>query len=376
MKKICLYLITICVVFSFSTSRAATEKLLVTFINPGVSDVNDPTGGFWLSVSSFMKAAAEDLNIELEIIYSERNHILMQQQAKDVVERKNPPNYLIVVNEKLRAKQMVIDSNNAGVKVFVMLNIFDGEQQIQMGPPRYKYKNWIGTLIPDNHFAGYEIARRVIDHALDTGVKSADGLLHLIGISGDPVTQASIERVNGLKQAVSEYPNVNLKQVFVGYWRKDISKKKVMRALKRYPNTGAIWAANDPMAIGAVEAVFDNRKKPGKDIFIGGLNWDIPGLKKIKKGEMVTSIGGHFMTGGWVLVLLHDYHHGKDFAEEGLQLKQQIFGALHRQNIDRFLKYFGGRNWSIIDYTRFSKVLNPNITRYNFNLEEVLKQFK
>jgi hypothetical protein len=130
------------------------------------------------------------------------------------------------------------------------------------------------------------------------------------------------------------------------------------------------------MAIGAVEAVFDNRKKPGKDIFIGGLNWDIPGLKKIKKGEMVTSIGGHFMTGGWVLVLLHDYHHGKDFAEEGLQLKQQIFGALHRQNIDRFLKYFGGRNWSIIDYTRFSKVLNPNITRYNFNLEEVLKQFK
>ena len=53
----------------------AQEKMRVVSINPGFSDVANPTGGFWVSVSSFMKAAAADLNIELEILYCDRNHI-------------------------------------------------------------------------------------------------------------------------------------------------------------------------------------------------------------------------------------------------------------------------------------------------------------
>ena len=38
-----------------------------------------------------MKAAAHDLNLDLEILYAERNHIRMQQQAAEVSQRKSPP---------------------------------------------------------------------------------------------------------------------------------------------------------------------------------------------------------------------------------------------------------------------------------------------
>ncbi len=155
-----------------------------------------------------------------------------------------------------------------------------------------------------------------------------------------------------------------------------MSEGIVQGALNRYPQTEAIWAANDPMAIEAVEAIINAGKNPGKDIFVAGLNWDAPALKRVKNGEMVASVGGHFITGGWVLVLLHDYHYGKGFVQETAQLKLEIFSILNRNNIDNYLKHFGNSHWSHIDFSKFSKVLNPTVMKYNFNFDEILLQLK
>ncbi len=85
-----------------------------------------------------------------------------------------------------------------------------------MGEPGEHYKNWIGSLIPDNKFAGYQIAKSVIENAFASRDKNTDRPLHLIAVAGDHVTQASLERVKGLKKAISEYPNVVFEQLFVG----------------------------------------------------------------------------------------------------------------------------------------------------------------
>jgi ABC-type sugar transport system substrate-binding protein len=346
----------------------------VAFINPGFSDVHNPTGGFWLSVSSFMKAAADDLDIDLEILYCDRNHVKMRRVARNVILRTAPPDYLIVVNEKLSAEPIVKEADKAGVKVFLILNRFEGDQHERMGDPRSIYKNWIGSLIPDNRFAGYQIAKLVIDRMTAAGITASDGRFHMIGLSGDYVTQASVERVEGLKQAVSEYPNVDLKQVIPCNWSNDEARQKTIQMLKRYPQTGAIWGANDPIALGALEGAATAGKTPGKDIFLGGLNWDPPCLAKVQSGEIVTSVGGHFMTGGWALVLLYDYHHGRDFAEEGTRLQQKIFAALHNGNILHYRKEFEGRDWGRVDFTKYSKVLNPDVGNYEFGVEEILAQ--
>lgn len=365
-------LLAVFTLFFFPVFSSAQEKIRVAFINPGFSDTTNPTGEFWTSVSSFMKAAAEDLDIELEILYSDRNHMKMSRLARQVISRSTPPEYLIVVNEKLSAEQMVIDADQAGVKVLVILNRFEGDQLKTMGQPRDKYKHWIGSLIPDNHYAGYQIAKLLIDRSLQAGLKASDGHLHILGFSGDYSTQASVDRVAGLKQAVSEYRDVNLKQIIHCNWSKDVARSKTPTVLERYPQISAIWGANDPIALGALEGAIAAGRTPGKDIFLGGLNWDVPGLEKVKNGEMVTSLGGHFMTGGWALILLYDYHHGHDFAAQGTRLQYKIFGSLDSRNIDHFLNTFGDRDWNKIDFTRFSKVLNPNLNEYPFDVESIL----
>lgn len=350
-------------------------RIRVTFINPGISDPNNPTGTYWLAVSAFMKAAAEDLNIDLEIIYSERDHILMRKQAKDVAARPNPPDYVIVVNEKQAADEMVQTLDKAGIKVFVMLNTFVGDQATAMGKPREKYPNWIGSLIPDNRFAGYTIAKRVIDQAIEAGRTAKDGKVHVVAISGDYVTPASIDRNNGLQDAIKEYGDkVKFEQDFVGMWSKDTAKEQMAGALKRYPEVSAAWVANDPMALGALEAIQAAGKTPGKDIMVGGLNWDPPALEKIQKGEMVTSVGGHFMTGAWTLVLLYDYHHGKDFLKNGsAELQYPIFGVLDNESVGQYLDAFGKGDWSKIDFTKFSKTLSPDVKDYDFSIDAVFR---
>lgn len=356
---------------------SSSDRIRVTFINPGISDPNNPTGAFWLSVSAFMQASADSLGMDLEILYSERDHLKMQQQARDVAARASLPDYLIVVNEKQAADEMVKVADKAGIKVFVINNTFTGDQATAMGAAREKYPNWIGSLIPDNQMAGYQIAKGLIDEAIKSGLTSKDGKIHLVAIAGDYSTQASLERNAGLEKAIAEYPNVKLEQYFVGEWSKDKTKEQTKAALERYPETSVIWAANDPMALGALDAVVEAGKKPGKDILIGGLNWDSPALQQIKDGGMVTSMGGHFMTGGWALVLIYDYQHGKDFAVNGkADLRYTIFSVMNSQNVDSYLAEFGDKKWSKIDFTKFSKVLNPSLTDYNFGLEGVFQNIK
>jgi ABC-type sugar transport system substrate-binding protein len=53
-------------------------------------------------------------------------------------------------------------------------------------------------------------------------------------------------------------------------WNKDIAYEQTKIILQRYNDINMIWAANDPIAIGALKAAQESKKSPGKDIFIGG----------------------------------------------------------------------------------------------------------
>ena len=52
------------------------------------------------------------------------------------------------------------------------------------------------------------------------------------------------------------------------------------------------------MALGALSAVKLRNYNPGKSVFIGGLNWSNAALEKVANGELVVTVGGHFMLGG------------------------------------------------------------------------------
>jgi hypothetical protein len=77
-------------------------------------------------------------------------------------------------------------------------------------------------------------------------------------------------------------------------------------------------------------------------------------LEALRSGRLTSLAGGHFITGAWALVLIYDYHHGRDFADEGLEMQRSMFAKftppLAERYIERFSDGFDG-----IDFSRYQQ---------------------
>src|SRR5689334_8221503 len=100
---------------------ASEPAARVVFLNPGES-VERGTGPYWRMVAQFMAAAARSFGMQLEVLWAERDHLLMLRQAEEVARRAEAPDYIVVVNEKLAAQQMLRTFERSPAKVFLIHN--------------------------------------------------------------------------------------------------------------------------------------------------------------------------------------------------------------------------------------------------------------
>ena len=150
-----------------------------------------------------------------------------------------------------------------------------------------------------------------------------------------------------------------------------MASQKTESLLRRYPNISVVWAASDFLSFGALEGAKKQAGESSERLVSGGIDWTNEGQQAVSNRNMTATVGGHFMEGGWALVLLHDYHHGKDFEKPlGLQIKTKM-SALDENNIGPYLQSFGTNDWSKINFKQFSRVYNPELKEYTFNLDNV-----
>jgi ABC-type sugar transport system substrate-binding protein len=340
----------------------------VVFINPGRSE--EP---YWRSVTRFMQPAAQQLDIQLEVLYAERDHLKMIELAKQVTSRKQKPNYLMIVNEKLAGGEILKLAEQAGLKTLIAFNKFDDAQAAEFGKPREKYRHWLGSLTPNSVEAGRLTANEMARQALQARVGADDGKVHVAVIGVDKATPTGIQRVEGAVAAFSNHPQVALEQVVYGNWDRTRAKEQAAALLLRYPKLNAIWTASDLMTFGAMEAAEAAGRKPGSDLLFAAINNSPEVLQARVQGRISSLAGGHFTAGAWGLVMLHDYHHGKDFKKEGLELSAPLFLLLDEERAQNFLTRFGNEDFSSIDFRQFSKHLQPKLRTYQFSLLPALK---
>lgn len=108
-------------------------------------------------------------------------------------------------------------------------------------------------------------------------------------------------------------------------------------------------------------------------ILVGGIDWTQGAINAISEGKIMVSIGGYFMEGSWVLILMYDYLKGHDFKDESIDMRSEMY-ALTRKNVDIYLELFDSLDWGKIDFTKFSKFLNPELEKYPFHLKSISQQ--
>jgi ABC-type sugar transport system substrate-binding protein len=361
--------VVLVVSFAVTTIQASGSKIRVGFINPTGSPE------FWQLVSSTMQAAAVELGIDLDIRHTQRSYDKAIALARDFLGERPPPDYLIATNDLGAGGAIIKLADAANVPIILLDNDLDQKEWAEYGEPRTKYRHWLGSLVPDHEGGGYGVAEAILTEAVRL---KKNPPLKLFALAGDVGTPASNDRVRGLKRAVGVMSKLLGPQSvqLVDVRNLDWSEERAQTAVREFVQAGqridAVWAANDNMAFGAITALREAGYKPGVDVIVSGLNWSQGAIDRVLKGEMAVTYGGHFLGGAWAMVILRDYHDGRDFAEEDVRL-QFPMSAIDPAVAQRFPK-IGKLDWRNVNFTRFSKTRNPEITHYNFTPDVVLNQ--
>lgn len=343
--------------------------LSVVFINPGKTDE-----AYWLAAGQSMQVSATSLGIELEVQYAERNHLRALELARALVARPKDkrPDYAVFSNDYATGAAILQTLDGSGIKSFMAFSRLTAEEEAQHGTARKKFKDWIGSLEPVAEDAGYLTAKALIAQGRAHKLQASDGKLHLLAVAGDRSTTSSIKRNEGLLRAVAEAPDVLMDQMIYASWTREKAEEQTTWLLERHPMAKLVWAGSDLMAFGAMKSAEKRNATPGKNMLFSGVNTSHEAMQAVKSGRLSALAGGHFIVGAWSLVMIYDYHHGRDFAEEGLQLERNMFVLFDPALANVFESRFGDK-YSGIDFRAYSKKLNPKLAKYEFGFAQLLK---
>jgi len=344
----------------------------VTFLNPGKSDEV-----YWVTAANCMSAAAHSLGVQLEVLYSERDHLKTLAIAKEIAARApgSRPDYVILSNDYAVGFEAIRILDAANIKTFFAFSgITDSRERQIVSGPRQLYKGWLGSLEPKSEEAGYLTAHELIERGEAMHLYAPDGKLHMLIIAGDRSTTSSLKRNTGMKRAIAEAKNVVVDQEVYGEWSRSKARVQSEWLYQRFPGKHLVWAGNDLMAFGAMESWRARGGTPGKDAIFSAINTSSEALSAIDSSSLSALAGGHFVAGAFALVMLYDYHHGKDFADEGLELDRSMFILFDKENSHRFEHLFGGLNFDQVDFKQFSKIYHPGLKKYEFSFKQILMQ--
>ncbi|CAI8796539.1 ABC transporter substrate-binding protein [Pseudomonas sp. IT-P294] len=333
----------------------------VLFLNPGTTDE-----AFWISYSQFMQAAAKDLGIDLRILYAQRMPELTVAQARLALQGPDRPDYLVFVNEQYVAPQILRLAEGSGVKLFMVNASLTANQMSLLG----ERADRLGSLVPNDEEGGYLMLKELIRQHPPV---APGQVIELLAFSGLKITPSSQLREQGMMRALAEHPEVRLRQLVYGGWTRERAYEQAKLLLRRYPKVSLVWAANDEMAFGAMQAYSETGGVPGKDALFSAINTSPAALQAKVDGRLSVLLGGHFTLGGWALVELHDIDQGVDLSHYGGRDRRiPLLQIIDKAQARRMLAMGAAPAYGV-DFRRLSAKGRPSSYRYPFSLQTLMR---
>lgn len=116
--------------------------------------------------------------------------------------------------------------------------------------------------------------------------KKTNGKANIVELQGTPGAAPAIDRQKGFAEAVSKKPGMKIVKSQTGEFTR-AKGKEVMEAFLKSEgkNINAVYAHNDDMALGAIQAIEEAGMKPGTDITIVSVDGIKPAFEAIVAGK-------------------------------------------------------------------------------------------
>ena len=129
-----------------------------------------------------------------------------------------------------------------------------------------------------------EIGRRAADYLHQLHPDGGE-VAQIEGQAGSPNAR---KRMQGFREGVAKYPNLNLVASQPGNWDRLTALNATTNILRAHPNLIGVYANNDTMALGAVEAVRSAGKL--KQVAVIGTDGIKAAKRSIANGEMAATV--------------------------------------------------------------------------------------
>jgi simple sugar transport system substrate-binding protein len=117
-----------------------------------------------------------------------------------------------------------------------------------------------------------------------------NGPVDIVELQGTTGSAPAIDRQKGFGDILAKYPNLKISRSQTGDFTRAKGKEVMEAFLKADPNIQVLFAHNDDMAIGAIQAIEEAGKKPGKDIIIVSIDGVKGAFEAMMAGKLNCSV--------------------------------------------------------------------------------------
>ncbi|MFH9610204.1 ABC transporter substrate-binding protein [Streptomyces sp. NPDC017448] len=117
-------------------------------------------------------------------------------------------------------------------------------------------------------------------------VENTDGPVNVVELQGTTGAAPAIDRKKGFEAKIAARPDIKIKASQSGDFTRSGGKQVMEAVLRSNPDVDVVYAHNDDMGLGAIEAIKAAGKKPGTDIKIITVDAVKDGMQALADGEI------------------------------------------------------------------------------------------
>jgi len=247
-----------------SAGRPTVALVLKTLNNP-----------FFIDMQKAAEAAAKKINVNLVVQAAEREvDVEKQMQIMENLIQRKVDAICVSPSGSKEIVPAIVKANRANIPVIVVDTRVDTEALQQAGAK-------IATFIGSDNVEGGRIAGEYI-------IKRLAGKGKVAVLEGIPGHETGDARLAGFYQAIKNAQGIEVVVSQTANWERDQGFNVFQNILQSHPEIEALFACNDMMALGAIEAIAASGKT-GR-IVVVGFDAVADAREAIQKGEMHGSI--------------------------------------------------------------------------------------
>lgn len=155
--------------------------------------------------------------------------------------------------------------------------------------------------------------------------KKTDGKANIVELQGTPGASAAIDRKKGFEQGIAKFPGMKVIKSQTGDFTR-AKGKEVMEAFLKAEgkNIQAVYAHNDDMALGALQAIEEAGFKPGKDILVVSVDGVKGAFEAMVAGKLNCTVECNPLLGPAAFDAINDAKAGKTLPKKTI-VKDELF---------------------------------------------------